>query len=182
MARRKWRGGHLATTRHRRRIGDGPLPTTLRFVAENDFGSRLIRYFSHGWCSHVDVVWEPGKWLLGARLQGGVQIRPWDYRCFSRAATVTLPTSDCQDELCREFWEQQIDKPYDFLAIAAFAFDRKWRMGNRWYCSELAMRPFEPDISGFFQFMLSTPSHRLTPPDGLLIASAFAPIKPEPLR
>ena len=50
----------------------------LRFITEEDFSSRLIRWFTWSDWSHVDFVLRDGR-FLGARLDGGVLIRPHDY-------------------------------------------------------------------------------------------------------
>ena len=50
----------------------------LRFVTEKGFTSAAIRWFTWSDWSHVDFVLKDGR-FLGARLDGGVQIRPHNY-------------------------------------------------------------------------------------------------------
>jgi hypothetical protein len=56
---------------------------TLQFVTSRDPESWAIRTFQRGWCSHVDSVIDDGR-LLGARSDGGVQIRQPNDETFSR--------------------------------------------------------------------------------------------------
>ena len=58
---------------------------TLQFVTSRDPESWAIRTFQRGWCSHVDSVMDDGR-LLGARSDGGVQIRPPNYEKFARSS------------------------------------------------------------------------------------------------
>jgi hypothetical protein len=62
---------------------------TLQFVTSRDPESWAIRTFQRGWCSHVDSVMDDGR-LLGARSDGGVQIRPPNYEKFSRVERVVI--------------------------------------------------------------------------------------------
>lgn len=64
-------------------------------------------------------------------------------------------------------WAQtQAGKGYDFTAIAGIAFDRNWRDGRRWFCSELVAAAFEH--VGAPLFNTATPIYRITPRDLLL--------------
>jgi len=99
---------------------------TLQFVTTNQLLSRAIRLFQRGWISHVDGVTADGR-LLGSQNVGGVQIRPPNYEKFSRFERFNIPVSDEQEELYWNFLHEQIGKPYDTLAIAAFVFNRDWR-------------------------------------------------------
>ena len=62
---------------------------TLQFVTCSNPGSWAIRTFQRGWCSHVDSVMDDGR-LLGARLDGGVEIRSPNYEKFSRVERVVI--------------------------------------------------------------------------------------------
>jgi hypothetical protein len=44
------------------------------------------------------------------------------------------------------YWDvlrEQIGKPYDTLAIVAFALDRDWRSPDAWFCDELVAAGLE---------------------------------------
>lgn len=152
----------------------------LQFSSMKDFGSSVIRYFSHGAYSHVDAVLPDGT-LLGARsdvcagVPAGVQIRPANYRVFSAVKRVSIPTIN--DEISQDFYKflySQIGKPYDAMAIFSFAVGRNWRDDNAWVCSELISRALE--VSKYFQHCLVTPPNRQTPDDLLLVLSALTEI------
>lgn len=150
-------------------------PIVLQFVATDGLSSDLIKWFGHGWCCHVDTVMEDGQ-LLGARQEGGVQIRPPDYETFRRRLLVTLPTSDQIAASYYDFVRWQIGKPYDMEAIAAFAAGRNWRDHRSWFCSELVAAALE--YSGYLPFNLATPENKITPPDLLLVCSTRVQINP----
>ena len=148
---------------------------TLHFVSADDPMSLLIAYYSHGWPTHVDVVWEPAApglppRLLGARLNGGVLARSMNYGSFTRTQIVTFKTTPLQDTLFRNFLQAQLGKPYDTTAVLAFIMDRDWRGPNSWFCSELVAAALE--VCNFFP-RLEAPTNRITPSDLLLLCSAF---------
>src|SRR6476660_9668360 len=106
----------------------------LQFATENNIASWTLHWFDHTWCSHVDAVMPEGG-LLGAKYCGGVCIRPNEG--FTKTLMVELPTTQ---EICEDFYQfcrSQLGKPYDVLAITAFAFGREWRDNSDWFCSEL---------------------------------------------
>lgn len=141
----------------------------LQFAASRGLSSAAIEWFGHGWCSHVDAVLPDGT-LLGARLDGGVAIRPAGYYPFTRTQRVVLPAPPEMVDAFHAFLRAQLGKPYDSLGIAAFVAGRDWRDPSRWFCSELACAALE--TCGYFAYPLATPSNRITPPDLLLACSA----------
>jgi hypothetical protein len=136
----------------------------------DDLSSEAIKIYQRGWCSHVDVVLIDG--LLGAREAGGVAIRPFDYEKFSRIETVTLNANSGQSEVFEKFLKDQIGKPYDNLAIVAFALERNWRSPNSWFCSELVTAALEECL--WFSSPISNSFNTITPRDLLLIVSGWA--------
>ena len=112
----------------------------FRFITEEDFSSRLIRWFTWSDWSHVDFVLRDGR-FLGARLDGGVLIRPHDYIRPSkfRYAYVEVP-----DPRKVYGWATtQVGKPYDWKAIAGFLPRVEWHDPHAWFCSELVAAGFE---------------------------------------
>jgi hypothetical protein len=146
---------------------------SLQFSTEADAISALSRAFSHGPFSHVDAVLGDGG-LLGARLDGGVRIRHAGYAAFSRLLRVDLPSTDAQSAAFHGFLSDQLGKPYDPLAIAAFAANRDWRQPGHWFCSELIAAALE--AADWFGHALATPANRVTPDDLLLVCSAFVDV------
>jgi hypothetical protein len=147
-----------------------PKAIVLQFVATPGLSSRLIEWYGHGWCCHVDTVLEDGR-LLGAHEDGGVQIKPPDYERFLRRVRVELPAPDDVVDRYYAFVRDQVGKPYDNSVIAGFAAGRNWRDRDHWICSELPAAGFEPGVSGYLPFPLTTASNKITPPDLLLICS-----------
>jgi hypothetical protein len=145
---------------------------TLQFVTTNSLLSRAIRWFQRGWMSHVDSVTADGR-LLGAQNVGGVQIRPPNYEQFSRAERVNITVTDEQEELYWDFLREQIGKPYDTLAIVAFALDRDWRSPDAWFCDELVAAGLEH--AGVVH-KLAPAINRVDVRDVYLVVSAIAPV------
>ncbi len=119
-----------------------------QFSTEAGLGSAAIRYLSDGCISHVDLVIPHDMvvngvqlkkgWLLGARLQGGVQQRPPGYAIFTRkfCRAVHVPDIDA----AYVFAVQQIGKPYNKRAILDFFLHRQRRFFAEqptWFCDEL---------------------------------------------
>lgn len=142
----------------------------LQFSTGNDIVSRAIALFSRGWCSHVDAVLPDGA-LLGARLSGGVRVRPPGYVKFSRTLIIAVTVPDAQANTFYRWLQAQVGKPYDWRAIVAFVFSRNWREPDSWFCSELVARAFE--VSGFFPAPLMVRSSKITPRDLLLLISPW---------
>lgn len=154
----------------------------MQFSRQNDIGSDLITWFSHGaGFSHVDTVMPDGR-LLGARsdvcagVPPGVQIRPVLYAPFSRTLRVVLPADDETTCSYYAFVEAQIGKPYDMRAIEAFPLDRDWRTPNAWFCSELNAAALE--ACRWFAWPLATPADKIDPDDLVLVVSTRVAIPP----
>ncbi len=141
----------------------------LQFSASAGITASLIQWFGHGWCTHVDCVL-PGGNLLGARLSGGVAIRPPDYQRFSRVQRVMLPVPPEVYGQFRGFLADQIGKPYDWTSILGFMADRDWRDDDSWFCSELIAAGLE--AAGYFNWPLAAVTSKVTPSDLLLALSA----------
>lgn len=111
---------------------------TLQFAAENDMISAAIRLHTCSDFSHVDLVMPDGSGLLGARSDGGVQIRQPGYANFSKVVQVRYRVANLAAGMA---WiTQQIGKPYDYECIAGILLHRDWREDDSWICSELQAR------------------------------------------
>jgi uncharacterized protein YycO len=113
----------------------------IRFVDGTGPVSEFIKFWTWGDWSHVDVKTLEG-WL-GARANGGVQIRPWNYTPVIKEEIryIELPL-ELEQSLMAWFYNQ-IGKPYDFMAIAGMPFRSDWNNDKRWFCSELIAAGFE---------------------------------------
>jgi hypothetical protein len=65
--------------------------------------------------------------LLGSRPNSGVQVLPPNYEKSSRAERVVIAVPYYKESAYWTFLRERRGKPYDKLAIAAFAFNRDWR-------------------------------------------------------
>lgn len=116
----------------------------LRFITEEwSLESALIRYGTHSWASHVEFLDTANMMTIGARLQGGVDFRRYDY---------CKPTAEAWFVANRivsayEWAVTQRDKPYDLtglLSVFLLNFtERNWREDKKWWCSELVAAAFE---------------------------------------
>jgi len=111
-----------------------------RFSTEPGIESRLIRWFTWSDWSHVDFVLANGK-FLGARLDGGVRIRPHDYLTPSKYRYAYVEVADPRKVY--GWATSQIGKKYDWRAIVGFLPRASWQDPGRWFCSELFAAAFE---------------------------------------
>jgi len=85
----------------------------------------------------------PGEGYLGAHLDGGVQLRPFDY---DKKCQFLLAHVDCSPEISAkviEYARSQIGKPYDWTSLVGFMVHRDWRSPDSWFCSDLVAWCFE---------------------------------------
>jgi hypothetical protein len=116
--------------------------------------------------------WRTSVWL-GARLDGGAQIRPPNYEKFSRVDRVVISVSYYKERAYWGFLKAQIGKSYDTLAIATFAFNRDWRSPDAWFCDELVAAGLE---RAEVVRRLAPGVNRLDVRDLYLVVSAIAPV------
>jgi hypothetical protein len=146
----------------------------LQFAQGNDLFAKDIEWYGGGpKYSHVDSVMPDGS-LLGARLDGGVQIRPADYLGDEPKLRVELPAGPVMTDAYYDGVIGELGKPYDKAGILAFLFGRDWRDPDAWFCSELVAAKLES--CGYFPFPLASTTNKITPPDLILVLSARAPI------
>lgn len=147
----------------------------LQFAQGDDAFAKAIEWYGGGpLYSHVDTVMSDGS-LLGARLDGGVLIRPANYLATEKVLRVDVPSSPSQDAAYHTFLMAQLGKPYDKEGILGFVFGRDWRDPNAWFCSEMVAAGLE--ACGFFYHPLASPSNKITPPNLILVLSTFTLIK-----
>lgn len=155
----------------------------LQFVGARDLSSRVIAWYGHGLpVSHVDIV-EPNGDLLGARSDSvggqppGVRVRPPGYAEWAFRLRVSLPCTDEVERRAHEFWRSQVGKPYDTRGLLGrFFVGRDWRSPDSWWCSELAARGLERDVSGYFTHALVSNSGGIDPADLVLVLSALVDV------
>ena len=149
---------------------------TIRFVSHPgvfDWACKIAQYGF--WATHCDAVL-PNGCLLGARFDGGVQIRSANYDAggFSRELRVSIPATDAQASLFYDFLYDQIGKPFDWQAILTFYFPRDWQVPDSWYCDELLASALAK--CGIFPQRLALKFNRISVRDLLLLVSTLTAV------
>jgi uncharacterized protein YycO len=150
----------------------------LQFAGSSSLTSRIIQWFGHGRFAHVDTVMPDGM-LLGARndvmagFPAGVQIRSPGYQVGYTLKKVAIPCTDEQQKAYYDFVLDQVGKPYDSAAIAAFAAGTDWSTKGAWFCSELCTAGLQ--ACGWLK-QLSEPPTKVDPDSLLLVLSAFVDV------
>jgi|GEM_PF-6417883 len=109
---------------------------TAQFSTTDEPASAAIRWATNGRYSHVDLVLPNG--LLGAHLEGGVQLRPFGYANFTATERVYCEVPN--ESVALAFAIAQIGKPYngDALLDMVLHRERKFAMEqSSWFCDEL---------------------------------------------
>jgi len=88
---------------------------------------------------------------------------------FKKVQIVRLPTTDKIYTKYHEFLSAQIGKNYDWAGIMGFITSRDWRNDDKWFCSEIVAAGLEE--SGYFNYLLSNTSNKISPSDLLLACS-----------
>lgn len=151
---------------------------TMQFAGSTSLTSRLIQWFGHGQFAHVDTVMPDGT-LLGARndvmagFPAGVQIRSADYQKGYALKRVVIPCTEQQQTDYYSFVMSQVGKPYDSIAIAAFASGANWTTTGSWFCSMLNTSALQQ--CGWLK-TLSEPPTKIDPDSLLLVLSAFVDV------
>lgn len=125
--------------------------------------SAAIRYTTRSWCSHAEFYDTDNKITLGSRSHGGVKIRPSKDRYTKIERFTAIGIDDAF-----EWAKTQIGKSYDYSAIAGILFNRNWRDGKRWFCSELISAAFEEIGHPLLAVRETVDVWRVTPRDLLL--------------
>jgi hypothetical protein len=145
-----------------------------RFIREDTIGSEIIQFYEGRICapSHVDAVLADG--YLGARLDGGVQLRPFDYIKPAWALTVQLDATPSQDAKFEESLRSKIGVPYDFAGVLSFVLPTEISNPQAQFCSEL--QTWALCESGRIPAKLAKPAAEIDPLEFLLLLSAMTPI------
>jgi uncharacterized protein YycO len=122
---------------------------TAQFSPDTDPDSAAIRYLTNGTVSHVDLVLPAGLSLpdgrvslagdlLGARLKGGVAIRPSNYKTFT--VRTVLCVQSPEESAAYSYALEQVGLPYNEDAIIDMIFHRTRSFSlnqKSWFCDEL---------------------------------------------
>jgi uncharacterized protein YycO len=146
----------------------------LRFVSHPGIFSSLVRYAQFGFPqTHCEALGSEGG-VIGSWYSGGVQIKPvgYDAGAFSHEMLINLEATAAQQAAFYGFLTSQLGKPYDALAIVAFAAGRDWQEPDSWFCSELIAAAMVE--AGLFPPLLAATANKVTVKDAAFIAAAKA--------
>jgi hypothetical protein len=147
----------------------------LRFITDQwNLESRLIRFGSRWWCSHVEFVRTDTSGVaidtLGSHLGDGVQIRPYNYCKPTREEWWFAPRAEDAYNMAKAV----IGARYDALDILGFTFARDWHKPGNFICSELVDWAFKKVNAPLTNLWM--PSHRVSPRD-LLVSPTVTFVK-----
>lgn len=128
----------------------------LRFVTNESFISKLIRFFTWSKFSHIDYVFDNGSCY--SAMPNGVSFN--DNDCYELIEYYELEVVN-KIEL-EKFLYSQSGKPYDWKAIFGFIFRKNWSSDDKWFCSELIAAAVEV---GGIKLFKNTTMDRITPRD-----------------
>lgn len=140
-------------TRAAKPAGPKPGVLTAQFSTERGLAAAAIRWLSAGYYSHVDLVVSQGvaakygypipgaEALLGARANGGVQLRDWNYAKFTVRVIKNVVVPDI--DAAYRFAFAQMHKLYATKRILDFGLhkfgkDTPFQADRKsWFCDEL---------------------------------------------
>lgn len=128
-------------------------------LASDDIGGWLIRLLTFSRWNHAAI--EVGGVVYESMTRGGVRVTPasgYGSR-WHRAESIALAVPDVP--ALQAFLNDQVGKPYDWMALVALPFREDWQSPHRWFCSELVAKALT--VGGVRQF--SVEKHRITPRD-----------------
>lgn len=147
------------------------------------FYDAVIRLYSRSPYTHAEFCWpldnpSPPQYL-GAQPKGGVQIRPFNYLGKQPFDTFSVEVTPRQKAQLHALLISQIDKPYDFHAIAGMvipALDHG-RRSVAFFCSEQVFYGFSK-VGVHLLRVPARQSDRITPRDlGVSTVAELVPAK-----
>lgn len=130
----------------------------IQLSTESGPVSEFIRWYTWSNWSHIDLVLPSGS-LLGARLDGGVQVRDPGYANFSK--TLMLEAPDAPQSIYEEALKQ-VGKPYSKETILGLAVRQDYGSDAEFDCSEFVTYA---SIQAGFPFFITQHADRITPRD-----------------
>lgn len=127
------------------------------FTCGKNIGSPLIRFLTWSPWSHVAIL--DGDYVVEASYP---RVRRTPFKDYNKnhdpIEVCSFSCPDPQAAIC--FANQQVGKPYDFIALLGFLFHRNWADVRQWFCSELVACALEKGGRKLFRDELLT---RVTP-------------------
>lgn len=118
------------------------MPIRIQIVAGGSFVDRSIQWETRGWANHTEMILltssgKPDK-TLGARPQGGIQLRDATKDKYTRVEQFVLNHPDSQNLLGKAF-DWLLNKrgtPYNFKGILGIATDLSVADPKAMFCSQ----------------------------------------------
>lgn len=115
---------------------------SIRLVRDPGISSRIICWWTWGKWSHVEIVTSRG--YLGARLNGGVKVRPFGYVDPVEQSIRSIEVTPDQYAVFMAYADKQIGKPYDWFGLLGFGIHHDTADDpEKWFCSEYVTACFE---------------------------------------
>jgi hypothetical protein len=144
----------------------------LRFVRHPGIFSTVVQYAQFGFQqTHCEALLPEGG-VIGSWFRGGVQIKPvgYDVGAFSHEMFLDLDMTADETGDFISFLKSQLGKPYDALAIVAFAAGRDWQCPDSWFCSEFVAAGMV--AAGIFPGILAARANKITVKDVAFLSAA----------
>lgn len=143
--------------------------------------------------SHVEALTPEGKSYLGARLEGGVSLKPVGYDKgqiaklppgYEKAVfpdglcdfCLNLDATPAQDAAFYGYLTSKIGEPYDWLSIIGFVVPEHFHLQQHVICSALQTLALRAPGCEWLKWRLSAPAHLVDPRDLLLMLSTHMQI------
>lgn len=95
--------------------------------------NRLVRWWTRGPYSHVEIVFSDGLSASSSFQDGGVRFKRIDYDA-RKWDMVALPQAE--EQAVRQWFAAHVGEEYDVLGNAGFVIDALNDGKRRWFCSE----------------------------------------------
>jgi len=108
----------------------------VRFVEGKGWDSRLIENYTGCWVSHVELYFPATGETFGAQLHGGTKWRSENNPCYRNVEKYEIwriPLTRKQTSEVSGLLNELEGRPYDWLAILAFAFSFALLPRHRWH-------------------------------------------------
>jgi hypothetical protein len=132
------------------------------FTSSNVPGARIIQRFTSFQYSHVGIEIVDEKRVVDSTMFKGVAESSIDDFLSRYGQSTALCFDIPNPDGFLKFVNEQIGKPYDYTAIAAFPFARDWEKPDSWHCSELGVKSA---VEAGLIIKPRIPKSRITPRD-----------------
>jgi uncharacterized protein YycO len=117
------------------------------FKGSGKFYDKLIRIFTFGPYSHVELIFSNGLWFSSSSLDNGVR---YTVHTNMEDWTIFDINITCEEEVRIKQWcDIQVGAEYDFLGIFRYYIPFCQQSPDKWFCSEICLEALQR--IGWFQ-------------------------------